>query len=126
MKWISLAFRILAALVLGQTLFYKFTAAPESVYIFNALGMEPFGRVAAGVVELVTVVLLLVPRTSVTGAILGLATMLGAIFAHVFVIGIAIKEDHGLLFSLAVFTLLACSIIAVLERKRGIWPYSKR
>jgi hypothetical protein len=117
-KWISLAFRILAAIVLGQTLFYKFTGAPESVFIFQTMGMEPFGRIGSGILELLTIVFLLVPRTSWLGGILGAAMMLGAILAHVFVLGIAVMGDHGLLFNLAVFTFLACAIVVILERKR--------
>ncbi|MBL8021768.1 MAG: DoxX-like family protein [Leptospirales bacterium] len=117
-KWISLAFRLLAALVLAQTLFYKFTAAAESVFIFQTLGAEPAGRIAAGVIELVIVILLLIPRTAMIGSVLGAGTMLGAIASHLFVLGVVVMEDRGLLFGLAVFTLVCCTIAFLLERKR--------
>lgn len=117
-RWISLAFRILAALVLGQTLYYKFSAAPESVFIFQSLGVEPYGRIASGVLELLTVILLLVPRTAWMGGLLGAAIMLGAVLSHVFVLGISVMGDRGLLFALAIFTLFACSFVVLLERKR--------
>jgi len=53
--------QIIAAIIMGQTLFFKFTGAPEPVYIFTTLGAEPFGRWFAGASELVAVVLLLIP-----------------------------------------------------------------
>ncbi|MCE9597164.1 MAG: DoxX family protein [Spirochaetia bacterium] len=116
--WISLLFRVLAALVLGQTLFYKFSAAPESVFIFQTLGMEPIGRLGSGIAELLTVVLLLIPRTSWLGGIIGIGIMLGAVLSHIFVLGIAVMGDHGLLFCLALFTMFACAGVVFLERKR--------
>lgn len=117
-KWISLTFRLLAALVLGQTLFYKFTAAAESVFIFQTLGAEPAGRIAAGAIELGIVILLIVPRTAMLGGLLGAGAMLGAIASHLFVLGIVVMGDRGLLFGLAVFTLVCCAIVVLLERKR--------
>ena len=103
--------KLVAVIILLQTLYFKFTAAPESVYIFSTLGIEPFGRIGSGIVELIASILILIPRTTLLGAVLGFATMLGAIFSHIFVLGIEIQNDGGTLFVLAVVTLLCCLIL---------------
>ena len=103
--------KLVAVIILLQTLYFKFTAAPESVFIFSTLGIEPFGRIGSGIVELIASILILIPRTTLLGAVLGLATMLGAIFSHIFVLGIEIQNDGGTLFVLAVITLLCCLIL---------------
>ena len=74
--------RIVPALILLQTLFFKFSAAPESVYIFEQLGLEPWGRIGLGVIELIVAILILVPKTTWLGALLGIGIMLGALFSH--------------------------------------------
>ena len=103
--------RITAAVILGQTLFFKFSAAKESVYIFSTLNAEPWGRIGSGAVELVACVLLLMPKTAAYGALLAACTMLGAIASHLVFLGISLPAvgDRGELFSLAVVTLL-CSL----------------
>jgi hypothetical protein len=101
-----------------QTLYFKFTAAEESVYIFQTLGIEPFGRIGSGVVELIASILILIPRTSLLGALLGLGTMLGAIFSHIFVLGIEVQNDGGTLFILAVITLISCLLLVYAERNK--------
>ncbi|MFT3795252.1 DoxX family membrane protein [Flavobacterium sp.] len=108
--------RIAAAVILLQTLFFKFTASEESVYIFSTLGMEPFGRIASGVGELIASVLILIPRTTVYGALMGLGIIAGAIVSHLFVLGIAVKNDGGLLFILAVAVFLCCAILIYRDR----------
>jgi uncharacterized membrane protein YphA (DoxX/SURF4 family) len=110
--------RIIVAVVLLQTLFFKFTAAKESVYIFSALGAEPWGRIGSGVVELVGAVLLLIPRTAVYGAIVALGTIAGAMFAHLTKLGIAIPavDDHGELFGLAVGVFIGSLVVLYLRR----------
>src|SRR5438552_9024325 len=97
----SWALQIVVALILFQTLFFKFTAAEESVYIFTTLGAEPWGRIGSGVVELIAASLLLVPATAPVGAILAMGVMGGAIISHLTVLGIEVKGDGGLLFALA-------------------------
>jgi hypothetical protein len=106
------ALKIAAAAIMLQTLFFKFTAAPESVYIFSTLQAEPYGRIGAGIVELVASILLLLPRTTFIGAMLGLGTMVGAIFSHLFILGINVQNDGGQLFILGVITATCCAIIA--------------
>ncbi|MFN0068910.1 MAG: DoxX family protein [Limisphaerales bacterium] len=113
-SWLS---QLVAAAILAQTLFFKFTAAPESVFIFTRLGAEPWGRLASGVVELVAVVLLLVPRTAALGALLALGVMSGAILAHLTRLGIEVEGDGGLLFALALVTWTCAA--AVLWLRRG-------
>jgi putative oxidoreductase len=93
--------RLLAAIILLQTLFFKFTASAESVYIFTKVGMEPWGRILVGILELVAGVLLIMPRTAWMGAILALGLMVGAIGMHLTLLGIEVRNDGGYLFFLA-------------------------
>lgn len=116
---LSWACQIIAAVILGQTLFFKFTGAPESVYIFTTLGAEPWGRVGSGVMELVAVVLLLNPKTPAIGAGLAVGLMGGAIGAHLTKLGIDVQGDGGTLFGLAVTTLV-CSVVVILIRRREL------
>ena len=117
MKYLSWVAQIIAAIILLQTLFFKFTAAPESVYIFSTLGIEPYGRIGSGVAELIASVLLLVPRTAWAGALLGLGIMVGAIFSHLTVLGIEVQGDGGQLFAYALIVFVCCGIVAFLKRK---------
>jgi hypothetical protein len=109
--------QLTAAAILAQTLFFKFTGAPESKYIFSTLGIEPWGRIGTGVFELIAVVLLLYPRTSVLGAVLAVGLMGGAIMGHLTKLGIEVQGDHGLLFKLAITVMLASVIVVVLRRR---------
>src|SRR5437899_10092024 len=110
--------RVAAAVILLQTLFFKFTAAPESVYIFTKVGLEPWGRIGSGVAELIAAILFLIPRTTWLGAGLALAVMAGAIFSHLTVLGAVVMNDSGLLFGLAL-AVAACSVILLfLQRRR--------
>jgi hypothetical protein len=113
LSWIA---QIVAAVILGQTLFFKFAGAPESIYIFERLGVEPWGRYATGVVELGAVVLLLMPRTAGLGALMTIGLMLGALGSHATALGIEVQGDGGLLFGLAVITLVAAGTVAYLRR----------
>jgi hypothetical protein len=108
--------RIVAALIMLQTLYFKFTGAPESVYIFSQVGMEPEGRYATGIAELVASIL---PQTSLIGASIALFIMIGAIATHVSIIGIEVMHDHGQLFIYAIVVALASFyIILRYTRKR--------
>lgn len=113
--------RIVVALILLQTLFFKFTGAKESVYIFSTLGVEPWGRIGSGVVELIASLLILVPRTAVYGAVLAVGTISGAIFSHLTKLGIKLTAvgDNGELFALAV-TVFVCSAVVLLIHRREI------
>lgn len=113
--------QIIVAVILGQTLFFKFTGAPESVHIFETLGVEPWGRYAAGTAELVAVILLLVPRTAALGAAMALGVIVGAIGSHLTKLGITIElpdgsSDSGLLFALAVVVFVASAAVLIIRR----------
>jgi hypothetical protein len=108
--------QLIVAGILLQTLFFKFTGAAESVYIFSALGAEPWGRIGSGVVELLAAVLLLVPATSTIGAAVALAVISGAIVSHLTVLGIEVQGDGGLLFGLAITVFVASAVILLLRR----------
>ena len=112
MRVIDWIVRLVAAGVLLQTLFFKFSGAPESVYIFTALGMEPWGRIGSGVVELVASGLLLWTGTAGLGGLLASGLMAGAIFSHLTKLGIEIQGDGGLLFGLA-WVVFLCSLATV-------------
>ncbi|GAC1700757.1 MAG: DoxX family protein [Candidatus Acidiferrum sp.] len=109
--------RILAALILLQTLFFKFTGAPESIYIFTKVGAEPWGRIGSGVIELIAAILLLTPRFTWLGSVLALGVMTGAIASHLTILGIQVQGDGGLLFALALTVFLATGINLFLHRK---------
>ena len=108
--------QLIAAAILFQTLFFKFTGAEESRYIFSKLGLEPWGRISSGVVELIAVFLLLIPRTTTFGALLSLGVISGAIVSHVTKLGIVVKNDGGLLFALAVTVFVCSALVLVLRR----------
>jgi uncharacterized membrane protein YphA (DoxX/SURF4 family) len=110
--------KLIAAVILLQTLFFKFSAAPVSVYIFSELGLEPWGRIGIGVLELIASILLLIPRTTQYGAILGLGLMSGAIFSHFTKLGIEVQNDSGKLFMLAIIVFSLCIILIATERKK--------
>lgn len=116
---LSWACQILAAIILGQTLYFKFTGAPESVYIFSTLGAEPWGRIGSGLMELVAVILLLNTKTPAIGAGLAIGLMGGALGAHLTKLGIEVQGDGGTLFGLAITT-LACAVVVVLIRRREL------
>jgi uncharacterized membrane protein YphA (DoxX/SURF4 family) len=119
MLWVL---RLLAAVIMLQTLFFKFSAAPESVYIFSTLGMEPWGRIGTGCVELAASVLLLIPATTGLGAILGVGVMSGALFFHLTKLGIVVMNDGGQLFIYALLVFLSCLVLAWTFRKQLKYP----
>ena len=117
---VSWAARIVVVVILLQTLFFKFTGAEESKYIFTTLmgpEMEAVGRIGSGVVELIAAVLLLVPSKGWLGALLALGTISGAIFSHLTVLGIEVKGDGGLLFGLAVLVFMLSATVLLIHRR---------
>jgi len=113
---LSWVLRITAAIILLQTLFFKFTAAPESVYIFTKVGAEPWGRIGSGVVELIAAILILTPRFTWLGSLLAMGVMAGAIFSHLTVLGIEVQSDKGLLFALALIVFVSSTANLLLHR----------
>ncbi|REJ77631.1 MAG: DoxX family protein [Acidobacteria bacterium] len=121
LKVVSWICRIVVALIFIQTLFFKFTGAEESKFIFSELmgaDLEAVGRIGSGFVELVAAVLLLVPRTVVYGALLALATISGAIFIHLTVLGIVVADDGGTLFILAIVVFLLSAVLLFIHRQQ--------
>jgi len=112
--WIA---RLAAAVILVQTLFFKFTGAKESIYIFTTVGQEPWGRYGSGVVELIASILLFVPGCTAVGALLAVGVMSGAIFFHLTKLGIVVQDDGGLLFALAVVVWVASAFLLVVYRR---------
>ena len=110
--------KLIAVVILVQTLYFKFSGADESVYIFSTLGIEPFGRIGSGVVELIASILLLIPRTTLVGALLGAGTMAGALLSHLVFLGIEVKNDGGTLFILAIITFLCCSLVIYSQKNK--------
>jgi hypothetical protein len=117
MRILSWLLRLTAAFILLQTLFFKFTGAEESIWIFSTLGVEPWGRYASGLVELVTAILLLVPATAALGGVLAIGVAAGALMSHLTVLGIEVKGDGGLLFTLALVVLVCGLGVAAIERR---------
>jgi uncharacterized membrane protein YphA (DoxX/SURF4 family) len=128
-SWIS---RIVAAVILLQTLFFKFTAAPESVYIFTKLGVfvhnylpflsvstiEPAARIGSGVMELIAAILLLTPQFVWAGALLAIAATASAIASHLTFLGIEVQGDKGLLFGLAITVVITSGVALALHRSQ--------
>ncbi|MDO7172846.1 DoxX family membrane protein [Mariniflexile sp. AS56] len=116
-KYIPLILRIAVAVILIQTLRFKFTAHPDSVYIFEKVGLEPYGRITSGILELTAGILLLLPKTVWIGAIISLSIISGAIIMHVTLLGIEINKDGGVLFYTALLTFTLSAIILWLYRR---------
>ena len=117
---ISWAARIIVAVILLQTLFFKFTGAEESRYIFTTLmgpEFEAVGRIGSGIVELVAAILILIPSKAWLGSVVALGTISGAIFSHLTMLGIDVKGDGGLLFGLAVIVFLLSAIVLLIHRR---------
>lgn len=114
---VSWVLQVVVAAILLQTLFFKFTGAEESKYIFMKLGAEPWGRIASGVVELVAGVLLLIPSTVVFGAAISLGVISGAIMSHLTTLGIVVQDDGGTLFALAVVVFVGSATVLYIRRK---------
>jgi hypothetical protein len=114
----SWTLQLIAAVILFQTLFFKFSGAKESIYIFSTVGMEPWGRIGSGVVELIASIMLVIPATVTVGAIIALVTISGAIFFHLTKLGIALPavNDRGELFALAVVVFVVSLAILFIRR----------
>lgn len=113
-SWIA---RIVVAFILIQTIFFKFTGAPESVYIFKQMGIEPYGRIGSGIVELIAGILLLITRTRAIGALLAFGTITGALISHFTVLGIEVNGDGGLLFAMAVVVFLFSLLLLIFHKE---------
>ena len=108
--------RLVAAVIMLQTLFFKFSGSEESIYIFKTLGMEPYGRIGTGVMELIASVLILYPKTTVYGAVLAIGLMAGAIFFHLTKLGLVVMDDGGQLFIYALLVFISSLALAIIYR----------
>ncbi len=117
--------RIIPAIILLQTLYFKFSGAPESVYIFSTLGIEPYGRIGSGIAELIAAVLLLIPKTIWMGALLSLGVISGAIISHLTILGIEVQGDGGYLFALAL-VVFVCSAAVLFQEKENALAFIRR
>lgn len=111
--------RIAATFIMTQTLFFKFTGSEESVYIFQTVGMEPWGRWGTGVLELIASILLIIPKLAWAGGFLAVGLMLGAIGMHLTLLGIEVMGDRGQLFYYALIVCL-CGLYVVLSNRERI------
>ena len=116
-KRIVFLIRIVIAIILIQTLRFKFTGHPDSIYIFSKVGLEPFGRIGIGIIELIAAILLLIPKTIYFGALISFGVISGAIIMHLTILGIEVNNDHGILFYTAVLVFILSAIIIWEERK---------
>lgn len=107
---------MLVAGILLQAIFFKFTYAPETQVIFGPRGGRP-AATAAGMIELICVILLLIPRTAAIGALMSLIVISGAIFTHLSSLGIQIVDpetgasDRGFLFVLALVVMIGSLVV---------------
>lgn len=117
-KVLLVIIRIVAAVIMLQTLYFKFTAHPDSVYIFTTLGIEPYGRIGTGILELIASILLFIPKAQWLGALMGLGLMGGALMSHFAKLGINVNNDHGQLFIMACIVFVCCLILTWTDRKK--------
>jgi putative oxidoreductase len=117
MSKLSWLLQVVVAVILLQTLFFKFTGAEESIYIFTTVGAEPWGRYGSGVMELIAAVLLLIPGTIAIGALLAVGVGVGAVLSHLTLLGIDVQGDGGLLFGLACVVLVASAVVLAIHRR---------
>jgi putative oxidoreductase len=110
--------RLVTAVILLQTLFFKFTAAPESVYIFTTVGIEPWGRIGSGVAELIAAILILIPATVWAGALIAIGVISGALITHITILGIVVMDDGGTLFVLACIVFILSNYLLYLNRDK--------
>ena len=116
-NYVILGLRIVVAVILLQTLRFKFTAHPDSVYIFTQVGMEPIGRIGIGIMELISAILILIPRTVWIGAGLTAGIIGGAIMMHLTILGIEVNGDGGQLFYMAILTFVLSLVVLWFYRK---------
>lgn len=117
MKKIDSVAAYVCAIIFLQTLFFKFTGAPESIYIFKTIGIEPWGRYLSGTMELIASILLVREGTRVYGALIGLGIMAGAFMSHLMFLGFVVQDDGGLLFTLCLLSLFTTGFIVYYRRK---------
>ncbi|MFK7000840.1 DoxX family protein [Flavobacterium oreochromis] len=117
--------KLILAIILLQTLFFKFTANPESIYIFKKLNIEPFGRIFTGIIELISSVLLFFNRTRFYASLLILGTMTIALLSHLSILGLEIIDDGGILYILACISFTISSYLSLLYKNDFIKNFNQ-
>lgn len=118
-RYIPLLLKFITAIIMLQTLFFKFSGAQESIDLFTKLAgdQEALMRIGTGVLELIAAILLFIPNKTWLGSFLTIGLMGGAIMGHLTVLGIEHNNDGGLLFALAVTTLISATALLYLNKK---------
>ena len=122
LKYLDVIAKVLAAFIMLQTLYFKFSASPESVYIFTKIGLEPIGRIGTGIGEMIASILILIPRTTWLGALGAIGLMAGALFFHFTVLGIVVMDDGGQLFIYACLVLLS-SVYLLIRNRESLFAF---
>ena len=122
LKYLDVIAKVLAAFIMLQTLYFKFSASPESVYIFTKIGLEPIGRIGTGIGEMIASILILIPRTTCLGALGAIGLMAGALFFHFTVLGIVVMDDGGQLFIYACLVLLS-SVYLLIRNRESLFAF---
>lgn len=120
------ACRLVAAFLMLQTLYFKFSGSEESIFIFTQMGMEPWGRIGTGIAELIASLMILIPSVSGYGALLAAGIMAGAILSHLFVLGIEVRHDGGLLFLYALLIFFCSVYVMIVYRVRLLMLFWRR
>lgn len=115
-KLISIVFQIIAALILANAAFGKFSGNEMSVHVFHELNILET-RIVIGIIE-VLAALLLLSKIPQYGALLGFGTMLGALIAHVSILGMEIHGDGGQMVMMMAVVLLSSIIVMWINRRR--------
>lgn len=113
LSWVC---RAIAATIMIETLFFKFTGAEESIYIFSKMGLESWWRYGQGIWELIASMLLLRWRLGWAGGLLTMGALGAAIVSHLTVLGVVVQGDHGLLFAMALTTFACGTVVTFLHR----------
>ena len=125
LKYLDVIAKVLAAFIMLQTLYFKFSASPESVYIFTKIGLEPIGRIGTGIGEMIASILILIPRTTWLGALGAIGLMAGALFFHFTVLGIVVMDDGGQLFIYACLVLLCAGYLLIRNKQVPLALFNK-
>lgn len=116
-KTSTIILSLVITIIYLQTLYFKFSAHPDSVYIFSKLNLEPYGRIGIGILELITAILIVTPKTRIIGAILSLGVIFGAIVSHLGPLGIEVLGDGGKVFYLAVIIFVCSALLLWIQKE---------
>jgi len=119
-KKILFALKAIAVITMLQTLFFKFSAANQSVELFTKIAgeHEAYLRIGTGIIELISSILLFTSNRSWLGALMTLGVMSGAILGHITILGISHNNDGGLLFGAAVYIFIVALVVLINQRKK--------